>query len=414
MSRWTIAILIGSFLLASLSNATVQAQSSNRTQRGKTQAQSPQAAAPSASTRRPKRDTSVKPASLLVQEELPRGQAKVIPNAPNSNRSVPSPTPSMRGTPQIPNPSPSMGSVLEPDVPIEWSDEVTYGPLGDEACSSDPCCQWGLGNILDLRRYELFAGVQQFSGPANFQAAAPQAAAGGSHGFQQGFNWSTPMPWIFCGAMTGQFGLRATQNHLEGSSLSDQTRRQLFLSGGMFRHVDFGMQGGCVVDYLDDDWYFRATLVQVRGEFSYRFSPCQELGFRYAVGTQRSTSEEVVRGAAPNNVTWMALDTYRFFYRQRFGACGNGHCEGYVGFSENRDVVLGFSMESPVRGRLGWQLSGNYLLPESAQPNAYRHEAYSLGLALVFTPGRIFGTGNRYERPLLPVADNGSFLAHRM
>lgn len=290
--------------------------------------------------------------------------------------------------------------------------DSSLGP--EDIVCVEETCRWGLGNIFDPRRYELMAGMQSFSGPGNFQSAAPQQATGGSQGFQEGFQWSTPMPWFFCNAFTGQFGLRATQNQLEGGPLSDATRRQLFLTAGMFRRVDYGLQGGWGVDYLDDDWYYRATLVQMRGEFSFRMNPQQELGFRGTFGTQRSTSVEETFNAAPIATTWMALDTYRFFYRHTFGECQQGTWEGHVGFSENKDLIIGLFAESPLRGRLGCQVSTTYLLPPSNLTDAYRHEAVSVGLAFVWTPGRCFGTGNRYERPLLPVADNGSFLMHRM
>lgn len=295
-----------------------------------------------------------------------------------------------------------------------WQDAHSTGLPIDGDYSASDCCVWGLGNLLDPRRFEIFAGVQDFSGPGNYQFAAPNAAAGGSHGFQEGFQWSTPMPWIFFGTFTGQAGLRATQTHLEGSPLSDNSRRQLFLTTGMFRRVDYGLQGGAVVDYMDDDWFYRATLVQARGETSFRFGCSQEVGFRFAVGTQKSTSQELAIGTAPISTTWAALDTYRFFYRQRFGECEEGAWEANLGVTEKNDFVMGFFAEAPLRGRLGWQVSGNYLIPDSSQRDGFRHESWNLGLAFVLTPGRCFGRGNKYERPLLPVADNGSFLAHRL
>jgi len=110
---------------------------------------------------------------------------------------------------------------------------------------------------IDWCRFEFFAGVQGFSGPPNFPAglAATDRAGTGSFGFHQGLNEGRSLlPWL--GIDWGaQLGARATQNNGSGAAFTADERHQVFVTGGFFRRVDYGLQMGLVVDYLNDDWY---------------------------------------------------------------------------------------------------------------------------------------------------------------
>ena len=64
-----------------------------------------------------------------------------------------------------------------------------------------------------------------------------------------------------------QVGYRGVSSHYSGASFAEDSRDQGFLTAGLFRRVDWGLQGGAVVDILFDDWYYNSlTLTQLRGE----------------------------------------------------------------------------------------------------------------------------------------------------
>src|SRR5438874_13180462 len=137
---------------------------------------------------------------------------------------------------------------------------------GDDCCAGCGLSGCGLGRwcgrgrcmwvplciflpLPPLDGLELYTGVQGFTGPAN-------RGGSGSFGFHEGFNWGLPIG----GFMAGQFGANFTQSNFDGNYLTNATRDQTFLTGGLYRRVDWGFQGGLVVDYLHDDWDYAADL----------------------------------------------------------------------------------------------------------------------------------------------------------
>ena len=148
------------------------------------------------------------------------------------------------------------------------------GGSGCFQCFSIPC------PTICIDNFEVFAGVHGFTGPVN-------RGETGSFGFHEGFNWGAPVPCF--GALGTQIGLQATQSNLSGAEFTDETRHQLFLTGGLFRRVDWGLQGGLVFDYLSDDWYANTSLAQLRGELSWVFPCLHELGFWFSASTEEDT-----------------------------------------------------------------------------------------------------------------------------
>jgi hypothetical protein len=179
--------------------------------------------------------------------------------------------------------------------------------------------------------------------------------------------------------------------------------------------VDYGLQGGLVVDYLHDDWVYRADLLQLRGELSFLFSPCHDFGFRFSDSQQTENTRATVRGqTVPIDIRLAALNTYRFFYRARFGANAAGVAELQAGFSEESSAILGAHVRAPLHNQLGIELDAIYLMPPNESTLPYTQEAWNLSMALVWTPGRCFGRDRDYYRPLLAVGDNGNFLTRHV
>jgi hypothetical protein len=129
------------------------------------------------------------------------------------------------------------GLPVPPGMYGHHSGEIVYGDCMDcQSCSGlcdgvncDSCCgNWhscGPAPIccllprLDCRSFELFAGVQGFTGPANRGGA-------GSFGFHEGFNWGGSA----CGCGAFQFGTNWTQSSFEGCLVTDDSRNQVFLT----------------------------------------------------------------------------------------------------------------------------------------------------------------------------------------
>ena len=107
------------------------------------------------------------------------------------------------------------------------------------------------------------------------------------------------------------------------------------------------------------------------------------------------------------------LDTYRFFYRIRYGPGASGAAELNIGFSEDSHAILGVDLKTALQGQLGLHTNVNYSLPPDGIAAQYSREGWNLGIALVWTPGRCFGQARDYYRPLFDVADNGSLITKR-
>ncbi len=74
---------------------------------------------------------------------------------------------------------------------------------------------------------------------------------------------------------------------------------------------------------------------------------------------------------------------------------------------------MGLLMQNPLSGQLGLEASANYFIPKSSLAQKDMHEAWSIGMAIVWTPGRSFGTQRDYYRPLFEVAGSGTLIATR-
>lgn len=268
---------------------------------------------------------------------------------------------------------------------------------------------------IDWNRFSFFAGSQAFKGPLNYpniNSSSGRRGGSGSFGYYQGFNEGRNLrPWI--GAdISAQFGLRATQTNLEGEEFTDASRKQIFVSGGFFRRVDYGLQYGLVVDYLNDEWYYNADLVQLRGELSWKVSPCHEFGFQFMNGVNDATLFTTVTNVAGQTVNdevgVEAIDQYRGFYRRTIGTSGSWTV--FLGGTDREHVLFGSEMEIPLQAKWSLAVGSTYFSPGSdSDLDGNEAEAWNVSLGVVFRPG-MGHPSNRYRRPMFNVADNGSFL----
>lgn len=287
-------------------------------------------------------------------------------------------------------------------------EEFDYGDgcCGDGDCGECSSCLVPCGILFPAGNLEVFAGVQGFTGPANWQAG------GGSFGFHEGLNWGMPIPLFGC--LGGQVGFRATQSNLSGSDASDDTRRQAFVTAGLFRRVDVGLQGGVVVDWLSDGWHRDVDLVNLRMELSWMIDSTHELGFWGTGGTKNASDLE------PNEQIgeWETTDLYAFFYRYNFGDCEPGNARVFAGWSDQGDGLIGADARLPLSATWALETNFTYLIPNEGQGIGFAadhaQESWNVAMSLVWYPGRRWGQGDPYYRPLFRVADNGVFMMDRV
>ena len=298
---------------------------------------------------------------------------------------------------------------------------------GSGSCGCDACGSCEVDRIpfflpmlrINWCRFEFFAGVQGFQGPMNFastSATDPAVRSGsGSFGFYEGFNEGRSLKKLLKMDLSAQLGVRATQTNLIGSEFSDDSRNQVFVTGGLFRRVDYGLQYGTVIDYLYDDWYFRANVTQIRSETSWKTRGCHVFGFQsmFSLGSDSSsTSVQQADGTTfRSNITFEPIDQYRIFYRRLLN--GSGNWTAFGGWTEDSDGLIGASLNLPLKRKLVLATSATFLIPdEGAARDGFREEAWNISMGLVYRPGGPKGCG-RYCRPLLDVADNGTLIVGR-
>jgi len=316
------------------------------------------------------------------------------------------------------------GFVMQDDVIYE-SDVFQKGGVAQkggecDSCQGGGCFQCCLPCIpFSLDNVELFGGAQGFSGPAN-------RGGTGSFGFHEGFNIGMPMP-CFNGCFGVQLGLRATQDNFSGAGFpadaagntffTDETRTQVFMTAGIFRRVDWGLQGGLALDYLSDSWYAETSIAQLRGEASWVFPCAHELGFMFSSSTDEDQQISTFTGGGQLTEIWEATNQYAFFYRHRPAYYEGAEARLYAGWSGDQDGIIGADLRLPLHDSLAIELGASYLIPDQATTGlpggGHEEESWNMGVSLVWYPGCRSAYGGDYFRPLLNVADNGSFRVGR-
>lgn len=282
------------------------------------------------------------------------------------------------------------------------------GSCGDDACCAPCdccCCCINLPCIRAPKGFLVGGGVQGFKGPIN-------RGSDSSFGFNESLNWGVPAGVL--GGFGAQAGVRGVHSNLSGATdLTTDTRNQLFLTGGLFRRVDWGFQCGAVFDWLHEDWDYSLDLCQVRGELSWVFVTQGEVGFRYTGGV---TDDVTDTPAAIAGINWNPVDLYAFFFRQKIAPLG-GECQVYAGFSGNSEGLIGGNATLPLSNNVAVAADFAYLMPDVGAANfpipGSIEESWNVGVGMVFYPEAGFFNPESYYRPLFDVANNGTFMFDR-
>jgi hypothetical protein len=312
------------------------------------------------------------------------------------------------------------GAPLHPGAP----GDVAFDIVGEDACCGETgcsdghcgsqhdsgcgcitccCCCIPLPCLSMPNNFYVSAGAVGFKGPIN-------RGADSSFGFNEAVNGGGPFNLLGAGCGLGaQFGVRGVHTNLSGATgLTDDVRNQFFVTTGLFRRVDCGLQFGAVIDYLHEDWDIELNLAQVRGEISWMFVTQSEFGFRYTGGVADDQSP-----APPDliGIDWRPVDQYSLFARQKMSHCGEGQV--WAGVSGEGEGILGASAILPLGDAVALAAEFAYLVPDVGADNVpvpgSIEESWNVGLGVVFYPGAGFLSPSNYYRPLFEVANNGTF-----
>ena len=294
------------------------------------------------------------------------------------------------------------------------------GCCGRGGCPDGPC--W-LGNFgKALRTGEYFGGATGFQSPL-FTAPGQDLpinenilASDSSFGLYGGFNLGIPLCQLTCGYLSGQFGIRSVTSNFNGNEFTVEDRRQLFITAGLYRRVDQGLQFGVVADILHEEWFTESDLVQIRSDIGWVYSGGSTFGFRYTTGVQDDSTVGTFNGNDFFDFFQTTDDNYRFYYRRN--APGGGFGEIYAGWAEASQTVFGVDVDLPVTDRVSFQSGFTAYFNDDIVPaggnfqGGNLNEAWNLFVGLSFKPqGRSWYRS--YDRPLFSVADNGTMFVRR-
>ncbi len=276
--------------------------------------------------------------------------------------------------------------------------EPSCGVVGCGSCVGAPgpdywCFPVCLPRLKDL---SVWAGVQGFRGPRDFAGGRSDS----NFGFNQGINLSgrAPLLGLVFPQLSYQLGYQAVQSRLSGTLGSADDRGQQFVTAGLFRRVNTGLQYGVAWDLMSDDLDIEADFHQVRTELSIKSPRGREFG----VWTATSTNDATVGG-----VTYQTVDQYALFYRWNFRGGATGRLWG--GSTGDSEGIFGGEFQAPLNDRWSLQTGFNYLITdENAGSAGVQQESWNLGMRLVWHLGRTARTGHKSPfQPLFTMADNG-------
>ncbi len=292
-----------------------------------------------------------------------------------------------------------IGSSVDEVIDGDW---VEDGAMGCDECGTcptngcgdrPPCWLDGFGGILYGGEYFIGSEAHAGIGVRNQQFEGRDECG---FGFFGGANFGAPLNWLTCGLFSGQLGINHVSSNLGGRQFG-AVNNQLFVTGGFFRRVDYGLQGGLVADFLDADWNFEPRVVQVRSELSWAYPEGYTMGVRYTKGVQDYVDPNAQQF---NRET---LDAYRFFSRHPL--CGGGYSEINGGWTRDGQGLLGGDVDVPMTDCVALKSGFTYVFTDAESD----FDAWNIFVGITLRPsGRCWY--DSYNRPMFDVANNGSLI----
>jgi hypothetical protein len=157
-------------------------------------------------------------------------------------------------------------------------------------------------------------------------------------------------------------------------------------------------------------------LGQWRAQLGYCLNACNELGVWTALHDHRD-----VKGIAGfGDISFRGVNQTNFFWHHNYDSGADSWM--WMGFPDDEklgggrlgELTLGMTLNVPLTEKIGLYANGQYMKPTAgAGPVASIEVAYSIGFGLAFYPHGSSKTSNvagNCWMPVLPVANNGSFL----
>lgn len=286
---------------------------------------------------------------------------------------------------------------------------------GIQSCTEEP----GGCGVCD--NMNIFTAFDAWKGPIDDDS-------NNNFGIRTGFNWGVPL-WAERG-IGFQFGMsyggydfhgRDSASVTETSSIEDQ----LFFTTGLFHRSNMTgipctqdrISWGLVYDFMvtdnagegADEWHFS----QFRGQLGYACDCNDEVGlmFSLGIGPDQSASDGVAASDAGVDV----MNQASVFWHHKW--CWAADTRLYTGIAEEvGEWVLGANGEVPISLSVSLFGGAQYIMPSSsggAMNDRFAEEVWNVSAGVAYYPG-----GNAVSKtvsgrrwmPLLPVADNGSFV----
>ena len=268
-------------------------------------------------------------------------------------------------------------------------------------------------------RYGLcaFHGFDSWQGTGNLK---------NSNGLSVGTNVGLPVPWLdkFGIGVQGGLSYGAYQfgRTVEDAGQNNLAQQQIYFTTGFFRRAtaDCRLSGGIVYDWQINDNVggFNAdpNLGQGRAQIAYAFTPRNEYGL-WASWRLRDGSAVI----NTEDLAFRPLTQLNFFYHHHFVRGTDfwiwvGHPDFSLGAGRASQMLFGFRLEVPATNYL--QLYTNFqILPGISRSNLTEPvpthlDAYNVSVGITLFPGtaRSRTVAGRRWMPLLPVANNGTFM----
>ena len=239
----------------------------------------------------------------------------------------------------------------------------------------------------------------------------------GHAGFSGGFN--TGVRLFDDSPIRGQIGGSYGVYDLKGRDTvsPSSAEQQTFLTAGIYKRSDIldgdAISWGLVYDqFWAHQWGLRAGELyvgQVRGIAGYAINDRHEIG---VWGTFHTTEDATATVAGP---PLRAMNQYNVYWRYNWDF--GGQTMVYVGGNDPADVeswVLGVLGQAPLSDNMALYGNFTYAFPRSATGVIGSNDLeWNLGVGLIYSWGKkaVSPTvSGRKGLPLLPVANNGSFL----
>jgi hypothetical protein len=209
--------------------------------------------------------------------------------------------------------------------------------------------------------------------------------------------------------LSGQVGVRTVQSDFDGNEFSTETRDQLFVTAGVYRRVDYGLQAGVVADILQEEWIAETNVSQLRADIAWVYPAGTAIGFRFARPNETDTTNGTVGGANFQNLFTETIENYRFYWR--YDNKSDGFADIFAGWTNDEHAILGVDVDRAIGQFFAVQTGFTYYLPDDA-PLPSQNDAWNVYMGFAYRPwGRAIY--RNYDRPLFPVADNGSLVLRR-